>query len=222
MEAIWKQMSSRRGHPQQPLLRQSHGFEGGLPRGERGDARDLVPNDVVDDPKIPVNRHTTGLPATLLVDESNNRVSPGGDQFGCLVVVGVECSPEAPDESVDLVHADGRLVRAETRKVDHGIPVEKRGSDFSIALSVCANLLADDSKCLLRHRPRSIALLRQPHGFEGLLSVEVAHEAHDLATANGDDVRLFQLCRDPAARTATALAGHGDHLIPVVDQLLDH
>jgi hypothetical protein len=64
-------------------------------------------------------------------------------------------------------------------------------------------------------------LLRDASGFEGLLRVAVYLGPHDLSIAQGEDNSLFKFRRHPAARSQTPLAAYGDHLIPVVEQLVE-
>ena len=58
-------------------------------------------------------------------------------------------------------------------------------------------------------------------GFEGLLSVEVVVDPHDLSVAHRRDLCKLKLRHRPAARAPTVLAGHADHPIPGVDDFFE-
>src|SRR5215211_5220258 len=69
---------------------------------------------------------------------------------------------------------------------------------------------------------RKRGLFRKPGGFEGLLGVAGDLGSHDLYVAHGEDDRLLKLRCHPAACSQTPLVVNGDHLISVVDKLVDH
>src|SRR5262245_35946096 len=66
------------------------------------------------------------------------------------------------------------------------------------------------------------ALLRQPGGFEGLLPVEVARKAHDLAVTEGPNVEAMRLDVGIATAHTPGVVNRGDNVFLVgVDQLFD-
>src|SRR5262249_44527971 len=67
----------------------------------------------------------------------------------------------------------------------------------------------------------SKALLRETGGFEGVCEAFVDLGPDDLSIAKGEDVSEFEHGRRAAAHSPTALAGSKDHLVPMVDRLVD-
>src|SRR5262249_31314506 len=55
----------------------------------------------------------------------------------------------------------------------------------------------------------------------GFFSVEIVVNPHALSVAPRTDLCEEKLCTRSAHRASSALAAHADHLIPVVDQLID-